>query len=219
MKMMYKIFTICSLALLSSLIASAQQLGYSQYFINLPSENPGFTGIDDFLDFKVGSRQGWNDFSESNSSMFVSAFGMLNKPLKQIVKNNALRISDNSLFDKIRTNKKIRRKHGLGGLIKSTTLGPYKTTAINLNYAYHLPVSKEFTWSFGAKTGVDFERVDFTNFKVRDEVNDTFYRELLNSNEGRRNSLITDFGTVLYGKDFYIVISTFNMVTTSITKR
>ncbi len=216
MKLMYKILAICSVVLLTSIIAPAQQLGYSQYFINLPSENPGFTGIDDFLDFKVGSRQGWNDFSDANSSVFVSAYGMLNKPLKQMVKNNALRTSDPSIFDKIRTNKKLRRKHGLGGLIKSTTLGPYQTNAISINYAYHLPISKELTWSFGVNMGADFEKVDFTNFTVRDDVNDTFYRELLNSNEGSRSSLITDFGTVLYGDNFYLAISSYNMVTTSI---
>jgi type IX secretion system PorP/SprF family membrane protein len=216
MRLLNKIFVVCGICFFASLDASAQQLGYSQYFINLPSENAGFTGIEDFLDFKLGSKQGWSDFSDVNSSVFVSAYGMLNKPLKQMVKNNALRVGDPSSFDKIITNKKLRRKHGLGGFVKSIALGPYKTSAININYAYHLPISKQLTWSLGTKIGADFENVDLSNFTVRDEVNDTFYLELLNSNEGRRTSLITDFGTVLYSNKFYLAISTYNMISTSI---
>lgn len=211
-----EVVIIFFVTLLPSFTGIAQQLGYSQYFTNLPAENPGFTGIDDFLDFKVGSRQGWNDFSDPNSSVFVSAYGMLNKPLKQMVRNNALRISDHSVFENIKTNKKLRRKHGLGGLIRSTSLGPYQNTEINVNYAYHLPISRKFTLAFGTRVGVDFERVDFSNFTVRDDINDVFYRELINSNEGTRNTLVTDFGTVLYGDDIYFAISTSNIVDASI---
>ena len=209
------IFLLMSLFLLTN--ANAQQLGYSQYFVNLPAENPGFTGIEDFLDFKLGSRQGWSDFSDANSSAFVSAYGMLNKPLQQMAKNNMLRISDLSALDNLKSNVKLRRKHGLGGLMRSNVLGPYKASEVNVNYAYHLPVSKKMTWSLGTKIGIDFEKVDFTNFTVRDEINDTFYQELINSNEGRRTSLITDFGSVLYSDDLYLAISTQNLVSNVIS--
>lgn len=216
MRQFYKILILFLLSSFLQYSVYAQQLSYSQYFINLTAENPGFTGYEDYLDFKLGSRLGWSDFSDTNSSVFVSANSTLNKPLKQMARNNMLRISDLSALDKLKNNIRLRRKHGLGGIVKSNVLGPYNTTEVIINYAYHLPITKKMTWSLGTKLGVDLERVDFTNFTVRDEVNDAFYQDLVNSNEGRRTSFIADFGSVLYSDNFYLAVSSNNLVSNSL---
>jgi len=198
-------------------IGYAQQSEYSQYYINLPATNAAFTGMDGFLNLKAGFRQGWNDFEDKNNSVFVSAFGSLNKPVKQMTRSNALRISDPSVFKKLETNKKLRRKHGVGGIISSKTLGPYQRTQLFLNYAYHLPISKKLNWAMGTKVGYVFEEIDFSGYTVRDEVNDSFYKELITSNSGRQSSLHIDLGTVLYSKSFYVGISSNGVINTELS--
>jgi len=197
--------------------SSGQQSNFSQNYLNLPMINAGFTGIEDFLDFKAGGRQGWNDFNDQNNSVFISAFGSLNKPLKQMITNNAMRVSDPSVYKEMRNNKKLRRKHGAGGILNSKTLGPYQYTSMALNYAYHLPITKKFNWALGTRAGYHFQKVDFTNYTVRDEINDAFYQELIQSREGRQSSLAIDFGTVFYSDDFYIGLSSNNIITSNLS--
>ncbi|MEP2771608.1 MAG: type IX secretion system membrane protein PorP/SprF [Fulvivirga sp.] len=197
--------------------ALGQQTEYTQYFTNLPATNPGFTGINDFLDVKAGIRQGWNDFDNQNVSGFISAYGTLNKPLKEMVRSNSLRLSDPALIKHVSNNPKLRRKHGIGGAMSFRNLGPYKQTSIMLNYAYHLPVSKKINWTMGARVGYMFQQIDFTNYTVRDEINDTFYQQLISSASGRESKIIVDFGTVLYTDRFYIGLSTNNIINSELS--
>ncbi|MTI20254.1 type IX secretion system membrane protein PorP/SprF [Fulvivirga sp. RKSG066] len=195
----------------------AQQLDYSQYYVNLPTTNPGFTGIDDFLDLKAGVREGWNDFDDDNTSAYISAFGTLNKPLKHMIRSNSLRISDPGMFNKIASNRKLRRKHGLGGVVSTRKLGPYQSTQLALNYAYHLPISKKLNWSFGTQVGYLFQKVDFSGYTLRNEVDDQFYQALLSSNEGQQGKLGIDFGTVIYTSKLYLGFSSSNLIVKNVS--
>lgn len=190
---------------------------FTQYFTNLPSVNPAFTGIDDYLNANVGFRQGWNDFSENNYSTYFSAYGTLNKPLSQMVKSNSLRVSDPTIFRRIQTNKQVRRKHGLGGLVGSQKLGPSTNSVIQVNYAYHLPVSKSYNLSMGTTIGYQMQRVDFSQYTVRDQVNDLFFQELLNSGATNLSFAVVDFGATLYADDIYFGLATTNMIFKDLT--
>lgn len=201
-----------SVLLLACLQAKAQEADYTQYYLNLAGTNPGFTGVENYLDLKSGFRQGWNDFNTKNNNFYVSAFGVLNKAKRTLTTNNSLRISNPSLYKEIQSNKKLRRKHGLGGMITNRTFGPYKAIRINANYSYHLPLTEKLNLSLGTQAGYSNERINFSNFTVRDEVNDLFYQQLIRSNQGIQNSVLIDFGSVLYSNQFYLGISTSNLI-------
>ncbi len=201
-----------SLVLLLCLQAKAQEVDYTQYYLNLAGTNPGFTGVENYLDLKTGFRQGWNDFNTKNNNFYVSAYGVLNKAKRTLTTNNSLRISNPSLYKEIQSNKKLRRKHGLGGMITNRTFGPYKAIQVNVNYSYHLPLTEKLNLSLGSRAGYSNQRINFSNFTVRDEINDLFYQQLISSNQGIQNSLLVDFGSVLYSNQFYFGISTSNLI-------
>jgi type IX secretion system PorP/SprF family membrane protein len=193
----------------ASLPTSAQEFISSQYYSNLPTINPGFTGIDDHLDFKVSANQGWNSFNITNNNIYVSVFGSLNSSRRALVNNNSLRVSS-SASQKSQSEKQLRRKHGMGGSLAGRNVGPYRSMAFSYNYAYHIPLSSKFTFSLGTNLSYLNQRIDFSGFTVRDNVNDQFFKQLVSSGNGSQNSFLMDFGAVLYG--FYFSLSSANLI-------
>jgi len=192
--------------------AKGQEDDYTQYYLNLPAVNAGFTGMDDFLDVKSGVREGWNNFGIKNNNLYLSAYGALNSASRSGRRNNSLRLSNPKVFDDIQNDKKFRRRHGLGAMLTNRTVGPYQSFGANINYAYHLPVSGKLNISLGTRLGYTHQRLDFTGLVVRDDVNDLFYRSLVESGQGNQNTFLVDFGMVLYSKKFFLGLSTSNFV-------
>jgi type IX secretion system PorP/SprF family membrane protein len=203
----------CAFVVMLCLDAKGQEDDYTQYYLNLPAVNAGFTGMDDFLDMKSGVREGWNNFGIKNNNLYLSAYGALNSASRSGRRNNSLRLSNPQVFDDIQNDKKFRRRHGLGGMLTNRTVGPYQSFGANMNYAYHLPISGKLNISLGTRLGYTNQRLDFSGLVVRDDVNDLFYRSLVESGQGNQNIFLVDFGTVLYSKKFFLGLSTSNFVT------
>lgn len=189
----------------------AQDFLSSQYYSNLPVVNPGFTGIDDFTDVKLSGYQGWNSFNISNNNVYASVFSSLNNSQQITIKNNALRLSTTA-YRQMESQKELRRKHGMGGLVSSRNVGPYRSVSVNYQYAFHLPLSSAVNLSFGTRIGFTNQRIDARGFTVRDEINDVFFQQIVNANNGNQDSYTTDFGLLLYSKRFYAGLSTTNLV-------
>lgn len=209
------IFTVTLLAVFS--FASAQELDHTQYYLNLPGINAGFTGIEDYMDTRFSFRQGWNDFAVKNNYTFVSAYGALNNSARNALTNNTLRLSNPEAFRQLQDERRLLRKHGIGGMITSRDLGPYAATTLNLNYAYHLPISSKLRMSFGSRVAYNSQRIDFTGYVVRDAVNDTFYQQIMSSKQGNAGSVLLDFGYVLYSSKFYLGVSSNGLVSTHVS--
>lgn len=190
---------------------SAQEFISSQYYSNLPTVNPGFTGIDDHLDLKVSANQGWNSFNITNNNVYVSVFGSLNSSRRALVNNNSLRVSS-SASQKSQSEKQLRRKHGMGGSLAGRNVGPYRSMTFNYNYAYHIPLSSKFTFSLGTNLSYLNQRIDFSGFTLRNEPDDDFYNQLKKSGNGSQNSFLMDFGAVLYSNGFYFSLSSANLI-------
>jgi len=199
-----------------SVEVSAQDFTSSQYYSNLAASNSGFTGIDDFVDLKLSVYQGWNSFNIRNNNFYASLFTSLNNSKQTTSKNNALRLSSSS-YSQIASQKGLRRKHGMGGIISSRNVGPYRSFGIHYQYAFHLPLSSQFNLSFGTRLGYLNQRIDFTGFTVRDPDSDQFYNRLINANNGNQSSYTADFGLLLYSKGFYFGLSSSNLVKDKLT--
>ncbi len=194
-----------------SLHTAAQEFVSSQYYSNLPTNNPGFTGIDDHLDLKVSANQGWNSFNITNNNIYVSMFGSLNSSRRALVNNNALRVSS-SASQKSESEKQLRRKHGMGGSLAGRNVGPYRSMTFSYNYAYHIPLSNRLTFSLGTTLSYLNQRIDFSGFTLRNEPDDLFYNQLKKSGNGSQNSFLMDFGAVLYSNRFYFSVSSTNLI-------
>ncbi len=194
----------------------AQENSFTQYYLNLTGINAGFTGIEDYLDLKLGAREGWNNFAVKDNNVYLSMNGALNPSTRSVKRSNSLRVSDPSLFERVKNEKAFRRKHGLGGIISSRSVGPYQSLQINANYAYHLPITKSFNLSLGTKVGYANQRIDFSGLTVRDDINDLFYNQLMQSQQGRQSSFLMDFGSVVYSKYFFVGLSAQNLATSKL---
>jgi len=201
----------CAVLLLCNRIAHAQEVDYTQYYLNLAGVNPGFTGMEDYVDLKMGYRQGGNEFGVKNNNVFVSIYGALGASSQLALKRNALRISNLEAFEQLQSNRRLRRRQGIGGMVTSRTVGPYTSVSLNANYAYHLPISNRLNVSLGTRVAYGSQRIDFNGYTVRDQVNDLFYQQLMQSNPGNQNSLSIDFGTVIYSDRSYLALSSTNL--------
>jgi type IX secretion system PorP/SprF family membrane protein len=147
----------------------------------------------------------------------VSAYGPLGNISRAALTNNSLRLSDPAAFKDTQNKKKLLRKHGVGGMISNRNFGPYQSTAFSVNYAYHLPVSSTVMMSFGTKAGYAAQRLALNNLTVRDDVNDLFYQQLINSNQGNSGNYFMDFGYALYSSKFYLGVSASNLVSSRVS--
>jgi hypothetical protein len=82
---------------------SAQELDHTQYYLNLPGVNPGFTGYEDYVDTRFSFRQGWNDFTVKNNYSFASAYTSLNNSVRTALTTNTLRLSNPEAFKQVQT--------------------------------------------------------------------------------------------------------------------
>jgi type IX secretion system PorP/SprF family membrane protein len=190
----------------------AQEDDFTQYYLNLPAVNPAFTGIDDFFALNAGVREGWNNYGIQNDNSYVSFFGALGNGKRSGRRNNALRTSDPSMFETIQQENKFRRRHGFGGIITGRRVDPYKSVGTFLNYSYHMPLAPKVNISFGTRVGYTNQRIDFSGLQVRDDVNDLFYQSLLLAGQGNQNTMLVDFGTVIYSNKFFLGFSSDNLV-------
>jgi type IX secretion system PorP/SprF family membrane protein len=211
------LFIIAVVLSMGILRANAQENVFTQYYLNMPGVNAGFTGLEDYLDLKVGVREGWNNFGVKDNNVYLSAYGALGSSSRSGRRSNSLRVSDPGKFDRIKTEKEFRRKHAIGGMVYNRRVGPYQSFVTNANYAYHLPISKKMNLSLGAKMGYGSQRIDFSGLTVRDDINDLFYQQLILAQQGNQQSLVVDFGTAIYSKHFFMGLSTQNMVVSKLS--
>src|SRR6267378_1612907 len=108
-----------SALLLLSAHGQAQEIDYTQYYLNLAGVNAGFTGMEDYMDLKMAYRIGGNDFGVKNNNVFVSAYGALGASKQIALKRNSLRISNLQAFEEHLSDRRWRRRHGIGGMVTS----------------------------------------------------------------------------------------------------
>jgi type IX secretion system PorP/SprF family membrane protein len=194
----------------------AQDLEYTQYYLNLPGFNPGFTGIENFWDLKMGFQQGANNFSTPNRSLYVSSYGVVNAGVNSSRNNNSLRTSDQNSYNKIGsdkdTRKKLFRKHGVGGMLYNRAMNTYQSFNASMNYAYHLPITQTKTLTLGTTIRYTNQQIGFENLTVRDDVHDLYYQQLVRSGKGRMDMVVVDFGSALYSGKFYLGISSSGLI-------
>lgn len=201
-----------AILLCTTSVLYAQENDYTQYFTNLSSVNPAFTGMDDFFVLNAGVREGWNSYGIKNDNSYLSFFGALNNGNRAARRNNSLRTSDPSMFESIQNEKKYRRRHGMGGMITNRVVDAYHSFGAFFNYSYHLPLTGKLNISFGTRAGYSNQRIDFGNLTVRDDINDKFYQSLLQAGQGNQNTFMIDFGTMIYSRKFFLGFSSNNLV-------
>lgn len=203
---MKRIILIGFLILTSSLMHTyaQEQFSLSQYYQSQAIMNPGFTGVDDFFDVKLGYRIKWAGVNNSPSTTFLSAFGSIGD--KTSYNQSPLRTSNPNQIAYIEAQKARIRHHGVGGYITKQEQGAFNQINFMLNYAYHIPINSKVKIAMGTSIGIRNINVDLNDIEVWDKVNDPVYQAYANG-AGNYWRFLMGAGGVIYGKKSYIGFS------------
>ena len=186
----------------STVVALAQVPEADQYYINLPGQNPAFTGVDNFLDVQLRYRKTWSQFGSNPSILGFSVYGKIGKAGAGVYRNNSFRVSDPNIYASKSTS--IARKHGFGASVNSFKINGYDRKSVSGKYAYHIPVSSHWALSMGVSFQLLTERFNADDLTVRDPINDQFYQSIMTNGNANSSSYSVAFGGALYSEGTFI---------------
>ena len=154
---------LCILCFLPGMSLFAQQLPqYSQYMLNDFVLNPAIAGRSDYWEAKSNNRYQWVGIPDAPRTYMLSMQG----PFKNL-------------------------KMGIGGNIYTDIVGPTRRTGIDLSYAYHIKISKNYKLSLGISGGIVQYAVDGSKITTHDPGD-----PVLSANY--QSTIVPDIGAGIY---------------------
>lgn len=172
----------------------------TQYIFNNYLLNPALSGIDSYIDLKIGYRKQWSGLDGAPSTQYLS----LNAPLGE----EFVRGSINSFSSKgynplsrsfVNTYTAAEPHHGIGLIAMTDKAGLIRQSNFNLTYAYHLGLSSEINLSVGASAGVNF-----LTFNATDLIAENSADPLFSADYNNRFRPDVGFGLWLYSPRFFV---------------
>jgi len=189
-------------------VEAQHQIRSSQIFLNAPSINPAFTGVDDFWEMKTGFRQQYAGLDNGPSSYFVGVYGVIKKPDPLSFQENSLRISNPSAYANEERAKGLR--HGIGAMLYIDQQNAIDQQSLMLNYALHLSISRNYNLTVGTSFGLFTREINADELTVK-QLADQTYQDLLDM--GAKQSYIdVNLGLLLYSNKFYVGVSALPVV-------
>jgi len=188
------------LGMIWSLAAIGQQKPqYSLYNINNYLLNPAISGIEEYTDVKIGSRQQLSGIDGAPSTYYVSVHGPIGY---SSVARNALKAKSTPSFSTSPQNRMIKPKphHGVGLQVMRDEIGAFSRTEASVSYAYHLLLSEEVKLAAGASAGIIQQKLNANELTFYDPADDANVAW----NAVKPNLTV---GMWLYGSNFYLGVS------------
>jgi len=172
----------------------------SQYIFNNFLLNPALSGIDSYIDLKVGYRQQWSGIEGAPTTQYVS----VNTPIG----DDYIRSSINSFSSNgynplsrslVNSYTAAPPHHGIGLIAMNDKAGLLRQNSVNATYAYHLGLSQDINLSVGISGGFHSLGVKVDQISAEHEQDPLFTAEY-------NNRLRPDAGVGiwLYGPRFFV---------------
>lgn len=188
--------------------AQAQDLlSRTQIFHAAEWQHPGLAGVQENLSVDLMYRQALNSYGSESGYYQIGAFYPIKNDLGGQADGSGFKISNPDKAKEIYNSKTARRKQGVGLQLNAIILGPLDRKEVKAFYAYHLPISNRLNLSLGTSLKLQQNMIGFENLTVRDEVNDDFYQQIINSAAGKQTNLQLDIGTALYNEQFFLTFT------------
>lgn len=192
--------SICLAVLLLPVVAVGQYVPNSnQPYEFAPIYNPSFTGIENYIDTKLGYRHQWGAFKD-DAPQYTNL--VVNFRVKQPLdmRTNGLRASRadySKLIPKVKLS-----KQGLGFNVFSQKSGPVRKYGVGVQYAYHLPVGSKTHLAFGVGAMYEYLRITDDLYWGEENVPDPV-RDLVEQGNGNQGQIWARTGILLYTDRFY----------------
>ena len=199
---MKNIYVFLVLLLVVSQAWGQQRPQYTQYMMNNYLLNPAITGIEDYTDVKIGTRQQWVGLEDAPVTYYITAHMPINKEARQVRSvgpNKGLRSTHT-----VNQNRFVRAypHHGVGVTALTDKAGLLRRNHLNLTYAYHLPVSRTVTVSLGALGGIVKNGFNFAGATYGNPADPAYTKDYIN-----RTYIDLGMGTWVYGQNFFVGLS------------
>ena len=187
---------------LCSSVFGQQRPQLTQYVQNNFLANPAVAGVEEYGDVRMGYRSQWLGIERAPATFYVSAHAALNKNDRNV---SPLRLKHNGAAVKGNGNRNNRfyRKphHGVGVIAQTDKAGIIRASALNLSYAYHLPVTQSASLSGGVYTGFTQLNINHNLF-LQTQDDPLLYADM-------ENLLRMDLGLGLwlYSEDYFVGVS------------
>ena len=211
------IFFRCSCLCLLGFVGKAELLAqakpsYTQYVLNNYILNPGVTGIENYTDVKLSTRNQWTGIEGAPVTTYFSIHAPIGK--------KDLRTSATS-FQVPGTNPRGEQyweeytapepHHGIGLIALNDKAGYINRWSLSASYAYHRPLGIKTTLAAGFNAGItsinlDKSKIDFASLDPTDPVVGFGNGEL------RRTKAEVGAGLWLYSSNYFLGLSVQNIV-------
>lgn len=188
-----------------------QELQFSQTINNPYFFNPAAGGLSNVGEVFLSDRTQWSGIEGRPQSFYASISSIIDT--KQDDENFALQefnTERKSFFES--PQRTLGRKHVLGGKLFSDQIGPFKKTAVQASYAYHLPVSPRWNVGVGLSFGLSNFGIDETKATLSTGGDPAYLSYAANS--PRQNYFDANAGLVLYSSSFLLSLSTSQFLNT-----
>jgi type IX secretion system PorP/SprF family membrane protein len=165
----FTIFILIISALVSLNGYGQENIRLSQYFQNAQFYNPAFSGIESFLDIKLGHKQNLGAYEFAPKTSFISLSAPFNASSRRATELYSLRISTPSLYSKLTKSRVEPYKHGLGAVLLNENQEAFTQQTAMITYAFHVKINKKMNLSVGASPYYYRNQVDVTKIKFRDD--------------------------------------------------
>lgn len=215
------LFVVIAIGLISKYKAHAQvDYRFEQFMQNPLPVNPAFSGIEDFVDLKIGYRIQWAGFEDAPKNLFLSGNLAFKLSPGNDFKDKGVRLFEANAYNEKETDDEFGyrkgKRSGLSFYLLQNTDGGFSNLAGYFNYAYHLRITRQLIWSVGAGVGYEYNKFDPTNISVLNPTNDQTFLSYLKG-ENSKSSVNFNVGTVLYHKQFFLGYSALNVATINIS--
>lgn len=177
---------------------------YTMWFQNHYLVNPAAAGNQDYTAASLGYRKQWAGVKNAPQTIYATGHSVLNRP--QTHQRSALRLSTtkDGVYRKQKNYSTPMIKHAIGGNLSSIEQGAFVRTEAMASYAFHLPIAKDLSLSFGLSAGLNSFGFDEKLASVIDE-NDPVYQDYASGETS--NQLNVNAGIYLYSDKFFMGFS------------
>ncbi|WP_242457674.1 type IX secretion system membrane protein PorP/SprF [Pedobacter sp. BS3] len=194
----------CFVFIISCVYTRAQErLRTTHYVFNSYLLNPAVSGIDNYIDIKMGYRDQWKGIEGAPVTQYVSIHAPVGNDFVRSSINSFPGEGDNPMSRSYVNNYSwAEPHHGVGFYILNDKAGQINQTTINATYAYHIGLSNDVNLAFGISGGVSSISVDVEHVKV-DDTSDP----LLSADYNNRIRPDIGAGLWLYSAQYFLGIS------------
>jgi len=194
---------IIILAFVSFSARAQQRPQYTQYVYNNFLLNPALSGIENYVDLKLGYRKQWSGITNAPQTSFVTANWNLGS---DYLWKNALSLPDRG-DDPMSRNymqnyTSSPSHHGMGIVAVLDKTGPLSRLDANVTYAYHLQLNDALNLSVGAAVGLTRIALDVNALLLENPNDPALYNTTISQVKPD-----VGLGVWLYGARFFAGIS------------